>query len=844
MNPPNASCPRRYSFAAALLFMLLVVSFVAFSTALVAQTQSLPALPSQWRFSDDGKMLLTGSKAATGLYERGTIRKVYLTFTQPNYWALLTANYATEGNIHANLEVDGTKYNGVGVRFRGNTSYTGTGTSQKKSFAVETDFVNGDQTLMGYKNLKFNNAHQDATFMREVLYNRLGSRYAPMAKANYVRLYINNEDWGIYANVQSIDKTFLKEWFLSNNGARFRATVESTGGAGGVTMGLPGGMTMGMPGGGAGGGAGGGWGDGTAGMNYLGNDSAVYKRYYDLKSSDVANSWQKLITACQTLSTATAATVSTLDKTIDIDKALWFLAVENIFTDDDSYVMKGKMDYYVYYEPESGRTMPLEYDGNSAFQTNAATSSAWGAFKNATNPNYPLLNKLLSIPALRQRYLAHYRAILQETFTAANVNAVIDELDRQIATEVASDTKKLYPTAQYTSGVPALKTFVTNRRAFLLADAEVAQAVQAAPIIASAAYFNSAGRESTAPQAQESVTVRANISAAGAASGISKATLYYASGLVGGFVATTMFDDGAHSDGAANDGVFGGTIPGFAGGTLVRYYVEALANNAAKTASYLPLGAEHDVFVYTVSAASAPEKTVVVNELVASNTTGAKDEAGDYEDWIELYNTTASPVNLSGYYLSDAPATPLKWRFPAGTTIPANGYTIVWADEEANEGPLHANFKLSASGESVILSDSSGRMLDQITFPALAANASYARVPNGTGGFVVQTPSPRANNNLMATSVSTSFGAGSGASSAVLRVFPQPASSMMVIEFENRDQFLSTALGKQLELYNAFGQKVMEARADAQRMTFDIAALPQGVYYLRCGEYRRVLLKN
>lgn len=794
-----------------LLFVVLVF------TPLVALSQKIPA---EMYYSADGKILYAGGKAPTGLYERSTIKKVYLNFSQSDYWAQLTANYATEGNIHATLVADGVTYPGVGVRFRGNTSYTGTGTSQKKSFAVETDFVNADQTFMGYKNLKFNNAHQDATFMREILYGRMASRYTPIAKANYTRLYINNQDWGIYANVQAVDKTFLKEWFLSNDGARFRATVESqTNTVQPPIGGMPG--TMPMPGG---------WGDGTAGMNYLGTDSAVYQRYYDLKSSDITGSWQKLITACQVLSTATSATMSTLKTTIDVDKALWFLAVENIFTDDDGYVMKGKMDYYVYYEPETGRTMPIEYDGNSSFQSAAATSTAWTPFKNATNTNYPLLQKLLSIPEYRQRYLAHYRTILQETFTEANANAIIDELNTLIAPEVASDTKKLYPTAQYTNGVPALKTFVATRRAFLLSNAEVAQV---APAIASAPYFNAAGKESTAPAPNEAVTVRARVSSA---SGINRVNLYYASGVVGNFSATTMFDDGSHSDGAANDGVYGGTIPGMSAGTFVRYYVEAVANNTALSASYMPAGAEHDVFVYTVSAAAnatSPAKGVVVNELVASNTNGATDEAGDFEDWIELYNTNTYTVDLSGLYMTDTPTNLLKWKIPTGTTIPANGYLIVWADEEANEGALHASFKLSASGESVILSDSTSTIIDQITFPAQTANMSYARVPNGTGGFVIQTPSPRTNNGLTSTSVSSDLASGTNDMS----VYPVPTSGLLTV------QFGGNVKGKTIEIYNAYGQQILQAQAESTT-TINVEYLPQGVYYLRCGGVGKRFVKN
>ena len=555
--------------------------------------------------------------------------------------------------------------------------------------------------------------------MREVVYCQMSARHTPIAKANYIHLFLNNQDWGIYPNIQAIDKTYLLGYFMSNDGARFRATTEETG----------------MGGGGPG------WGDGKAGMNYLGADTSTYQEHYELKSSDIEDPWQKLIDACQILGTATASNMETVSAKIDIDKALWFLAVENIFSDDDSYIMKGKMDYYVYYEPETDRTTPLEYDGNSTFQTNTATSNNWGPFKNVSNANYPLLNKLLNIPQWRQRYLAHYRTILQETFTTEKANALIDSLNLQIKDLVNADTKKLYSYAQYTSEVSALKTFVANRRNFLLSNSEVAQV---APVIQSAPYYNSVQVEYQRPVADETVYVKATVTAT---NGISNINLYYATGIVGNFTATTMFDDGVHEDGLADDGVYGAAIPGYASGTMVRYYIEAIADNAALSASYLPTGAEHDVYIYTVTENQSPNG-VVINEILASNNVGATDEAGDHEDWIELYNTNDFEVDLSGFYLSDDVTTPDQWQLPAGTLIPADSYLIIWAGEESVEGAFHANFKLSAGGETIRFSDPQLSMVDEVEFGAQTSDLGYARFPNGFGAFRIQAATFNSTNDI------------------------------------------------------------------------------------------------
>ena len=699
---------------------ILIAAILAVGLTTFAQK-----LPGEMYASADGHIMYSGGKAPEGMYDHTLVRDVYLDFPQSDYWAQLTSNYASETEIPATMTIDGIVYDSVGVRFRGNTSYFTIGNSQKKSFAISTDFVHQDQLCMGFKNLKFNNAHEDASFMREVLYDQMASRHTPNAKANYIHLHLNGQDWGIYPNIQSLDKIFLEGYFMSNDGARFRATTGETG----------------MGGGGGGGGGGAGWGDGTAGLNYLGADTITYQKYYSLKSSDIADPWQKLIDACQILSTATAGNMGSVAEKIDIDKALWLLASENVFTDDDSYIMKGKMDYYVYYEPETGRTTPLEYDGNSSFQTNAATSNSWGPFKNVTNVNYPLLNKLLNIPEWRQRYLAHYRTILNETFTTANANAIIDSTDALIKALVNSDPKKLYTYAQYTSGVTALKTFVANRRNFLLSNAEVAQV---APDIASAPYFNSAQGVYAPIVAHESALVQASVTST---TGISKVNLYYATGVVGNFTVTSMYDDGTHGDAASGDGIYGAQIPGYDAGTFVRYYIEAVSANAALSASYLPTGAEHDIFVYTVTQLPV-SNGVVINEILASNNAGATDEAGDYEDWIELYNTNDFEVDLSGFYLSDDIAAPDKWQLPAGTILPADSYLIIWADDEAAEGAFHAGFKLSGSGETLVFSDNTLTPLDQVVFGQQTTDLGYARYPNGTGEFRIQKATFNASNDI------------------------------------------------------------------------------------------------
>jgi hypothetical protein len=146
---------------------------------------------------------------------------------------------------------------------------------------------------------------------------------------------------------------------------------------------------------------------------------------------------------------------------------------------------------------------------------------------------------------------------------------------------------------------------------------------------------------------------------------------------------------------------------------------------------------------------------LIINEFMASNNSDSNiaDPCGDYDDWIEIYNPGSEPIDLAGMYLTDDLDDPTKWRFPSGypaqTTIPDDGFVVIWADEEQYEGPLHANFKLSAEGEELGLFNADGiTQIDAITFDEQTTNISYGRYPHETDNFrFFSTPTPGAENS-------------------------------------------------------------------------------------------------
>ncbi len=759
------------------------VFFFGLLTISILQSQTLP---SEMHFSGGTHMLTLGSLPNKGLYDQSQIKKIYLNFSQPNFWAKLDSNYWawTQQEIPATMIVDGITYDSVGVRFRGQSSFQQIPSSQKKPFGISTDYIRSNQNLMGYNKLNLNNCYDDESFIREIFYQHQIKHHIPVAKSAYTRLYINGQDWGLYPNVQQINKDFYREWFLSNKGTNWRAD-------------RPGGQVT--P-----------YGDGTGGLNYLGTDTTLYKAQYTLKSTEQTQPWFDLINTCDVLNnTSLALLPSLLPSELDIDRTLWFLASEILFSDDDSYVQKGRMDYFVYREKETGRITPQEYDGNTVMNPSYQN---WSPFYHQDSVNYPLMNKLFAIPEYRQRYLAHLRTLIDEYFTPSTANAIIDSYKNHIDTTVQDDPKKIYTYTQFQNEITVLKNFISSRRNYLNSNSEV---LEVAPTFSTTAFYTN-GNQWITPTPLQNTTVRSKVSSA---SGINQMNMYYSNMLVGNFTKVQMFDDGTHDDLGINDGVYGATIPGQTAGIWIRFYVEAMANNPAKSVSYDPPGAEHNVYAYRISPFTSSDTSVVINEIMPANVSTAMDNAGQYDDWIELFNKSSQQVDISSYVLTDNATNLHKWTFPTNSKIPANGYLIVWADEDGSQGPLHANFKLSATGEELFLLDPTGKLVDSTSWTSqIFPDKSYARFPNGYGNFTIQNPTYNTNNNLVSIEETSNDNE--------IVVFPNPANNNLRVA-------VNTILNQELVIINSLGQTVYKNNFTG-KLSIDVSTFKSGLYFVQC----------
>jgi len=206
------------------------------------------------------------------------------------------------------------------------------------------------------------------------------------------------------------------------------------------------------------------------------------------------------------------------------------------------------------------------------------------------------------------------------------------------------------------------------------------------------------------------------------------------------FEKAAMYDDGAHGDGGAGDGTYGAQITVSVGD--INYYIYA---ENTDDGIFAPEKAEYEYYVIDVTGGSVTGD-LTINEFLASNDMTNTDQNDEYEDWIELYNATGDAISLNGYYLSDDEANVTKWTFP-DTSISPYGYLLIWADEDGEQDGLHASFKLSASGEEIILSQPDLTVVDEIVYGAQDTDISYGRYPDGENTWeYFAVPTPEASN--------------------------------------------------------------------------------------------------
>ncbi len=405
------------------------------------------------------------SFAGKPLYDPDVVRTLFLDFEGDDWESQLSAFHKTDVEVPATLTVDGRAIAGVGVHFRGMSSYFTVGEGRKRSLNVSIDFTDESARLEGYKTLNLLNSHEDPSFLRTVLFSTIAREYLPAPQANFVRVVVNGESWGLYVNVQQFDKIFLAENFGTDRGARWK--VPGNPGADG-------------------------------GLGYHGEDLAPYKQRYELKSSkkgaDAA--WKALVTLCRTLDqTPVDRLEAALEPMLDIDGALKFLALDVALVNGDGYWTRAS-DYSIYLDPK-GKFHLVPHDMNETFSAGGGFGpppgfgppgggrrggfgpggpppGGPGGFGpppgfggpggggvdldplvgvDAKDSRMPLRSRLLAAPALKARYLGYVKAIARKDLDWNDLGPTVTRFAKSIGSEVKADTRKLSSYEEFLAAV-------------------------------------------------------------------------------------------------------------------------------------------------------------------------------------------------------------------------------------------------------------------------------------------------------------------------------------------------------------------------------------------------------
>jgi len=502
------------------------------------------------------------------------------------------------------------------------------------------------------------------------------------------------------------------------------------------------------------------------------------------------------------------------------------LAYNNVLINLDSYTGVFAQNYYIY-KDHTNHYNPIIWDLNMAFGGFPYVGSGNTSMGSLTITNmqqltplahstdvyWPLIKNIIANPMYKKMYIAHMKTITNEIFANNNYQATATQLQTIIDTATLADSNKFFSYSQFQNGmtgnvvigsytVPGISTLMSARVTYLQGTTEFQQS---APVITSVTPNNSS------PSINTTVIITASITNTNS----NAVYLGYRNLNSEKFVRVLMYDDGNHNDGTANDNSYGAAFT--ITSSKAEYYIYAENNNAGM---FSPERAEHEFYTLNANVQTATLGQVIINEFLAVNQNGQQNETGQYQDWIELYNTTNSPLDLFGLYLTDDYSNKTKFAFPQNSVIQPYSYVTIWADENATTtSAVHCNFKLSGTGEQLMLSNLSGSVLDSITFGPQSANISMARCPNGIGAFAIST-TPTYNSSNCSVGINES-------NEIEFQIYPTPAYNFITIENKNQYKIQS------IKIFNSIGELIIEKiNVNDYKNTIDISVFNPGVYFV------------
>ena len=607
----------------------------------------------------------------------------------------------------------------IGFRLRGNTSRD----AAKKSFKVSFNTYVQGREFYGVDKLNLNGEHNDPSIIRSKLcfdhFNTIGVK---ASRANHVEVYINGVYYGLYISVEHIDDEFLRKNFADDTGNLWKCLY-------------------------------------PADLNYIGNDPNLYKAInsngrpaYELMTNESEDDFSKLARFISVLNNTPAASLpDSIESIIDVPGVLKYFAMNILFGEWDDY-WSLMNNYYLYHQPSEDKFYLIPYDYDNTFGIDWFSIN----WSNANPYNYPkvvggyrpLAERLMQNSQYRNLYTHFLEFYRQNVYLLSNWENRIDNIRTMITGSALSDTFRTldwgfdandffdsYSASAYNNQHVkyGLKQFVNLRNSSLPSQLSY---LSASPIVYKIDYYPKN------PSATDSIYVYASVFDN---NGLSEVSIYYQEvGSSNTEIYPLSYSPLANSKFVEDADRWIGVIPPLGEGTSGRFFI--YCKDTQNQFQFYPR-----VKPIEISTPQIITNGIVINEFMADNVSTIPDPAGEFDDWIELYNPTAEPYLLTGKYLTDKIDNLTKYQFTQQSLIINPGeYLIIWCDEQGSQQGIHTNFKLSASGEFIALVESDGiSIIDSISFGPQTADISFGRLPNGTGSWQFLSPTPGSSNLLV-----------------------------------------------------------------------------------------------
>lgn len=610
----------------------------------------------------------------------------------------------------------------VGIRLRGNTSRDMCKKSYKLNFNKFID--NGE--FYSLERMNLNGENNDPTLMRSKLsWDLYQDMDMKTSRAAHIEVYINDEYFGLYTSVEQIDDEFLEKNFNDDNGNLWKCLH-------------------------------------PANLLYLGSDPNLYKytvegqRSYDLKTNETEDDYTKLAELIDVINNS--------PDSLFFDSLMGIMNIEDLFKYYSFDILSGSWDnfwygwnnYYLYYEPSKEIFQVIPYDYDNTFGIDFRDYDDWATrdiynWGNVDQPNV-LNNRILATPQLRNLLTHFLNFYSDEVFQLSNWEERADSI-KEFVTNAAErgpdncygfsygftalDFHQSYDSTGYfyennLKLRRSIKEFVNARNISI--DSQI-EFLSAPPSI----YKFSVNKNILFDG--DSLSIKSSIFSS---IGLSKITAEIKDGQTIHEMYELDFDPNLESKDISKRDRW--KVKFLPTGNWKSGKLRIIAEDSEGKKSIYPKDG------LDIQRVTEKKSDIYINEIMASNSSIISDEFNEFDDWIELYNSSDSSFSISGGYLTDDRDNLVKWKIPDNLSIDANSYKIIWCDDNVSQGSNHANFKLNSNGEFLALVDIDGvTILDSVEYPSLVTDHSYGRnLSIDSSYYYFAIPTPNASNFVQA----------------------------------------------------------------------------------------------